>query len=94
MSGTAGPYPDRPSARCIGVFPSRPQFQFQACVECGAPVPNDAPEEHRCEPGRFVEYQMLVLRAEILAFEVELQDWLDTAEGRFASYYAARERAA
>jgi nitroreductase len=76
------------------MLPSRPQFQYQACHDCGAPVPNDAPEEHRCEHGRFVEYQMLVLRAEILAFEAELQGWLDTAEGRFASYYASRQRAA
>ena len=76
------------------VYPSSPQFQVQACPDCGAAVANTAVEDHRCEHSRFVEYQLLVLRAETLSLEVELQQWLDTAEGRFAAYYAARDRAA
>ena len=35
---------------------------------------------------------MLLLRPEIIAFEDELTAWLCTPNGRFESYYAARER--
>jgi hypothetical protein len=47
---------------------------------------------HQCERQRYVEYQMLLLRLQIAAFEQQLTDWLRTPQGRFATYYAARER--
>jgi hypothetical protein len=55
-------------------------------------VPVDHHEAHRCDRRRFVEYQMLLLRPEIVAFEDELSAWMRTPCGRFESYYAARER--
>jgi hypothetical protein len=55
-------------------------------------VPVDHFEAHRCDRRRFVEYQMLLLRPEIVAFEDELTAWLCTPCGRFESYYAARDR--
>jgi len=74
------------------MFAYYPQSQFQPCPDCGAPVPNEEDEAHRCERRRFIEYQMLVLRPEIVAFEAQLSDWLETPQGRFATYYAARSR--
>ena len=47
---------------------------------------------HRCERQRYVEYQMLLLRLQISAFEQQFNDWLHTSQGRFAAYYAARQR--
>jgi hypothetical protein len=47
---------------------------------------------HQCERQRYVEYQMLLLRLQIGAFEHQFSDWLRTPEGRFASFYAARQR--
>ena len=35
---------------------------------------------------------MLVLRLQISAFEQQFRDWLRTPQGRFASYYAVRQR--
>jgi hypothetical protein len=58
----------------------------------GAPVAADEESIHRCERERYVEYQMLLLRLQVAAFEQQFDDWLHTPQGRFATYYAARER--
>jgi hypothetical protein len=52
----------------------------------------DEETSHECEQQRYVEYQMLLLRLQIAAFEQQLSDWLRTPHGRFATYYAARQR--
>jgi hypothetical protein len=69
-----------------------PQSQYKPCPECGAPVLTDEETDHRCERHRYVEYQMLLLRLQISAFEQQYNDWLHTPHGRFAAYYAARQR--
>jgi len=74
------------------VFAYYPQSQYHPCPDCGAPVPHEEEESHRCERRRYVEYQMLLLRPEVIAFEEQLEAWLETPRGRFAAYYAARER--
>jgi endogenous inhibitor of DNA gyrase (YacG/DUF329 family) len=74
------------------MFAHYPQSQFQPCPDCGTPVPSEEDNAHRCERRRFVDYQMLLLRPEIIGFEAELAKWLETPEGRFAAYYVARER--
>ena len=86
------PYPYGHRVRFTVMFAYYPQSQYQACPDCGAPVTTEEDDAHRCEQRRFVEYQMLMLRPEIVAFETQLLAWLDTAQGQFASYYAARER--
>jgi hypothetical protein len=55
-------------------------------------VPVEDEADHRCETQRYVEYQMLLLRLQISAFEQQYRDWLRTPEGRFSAYYAARQR--
>ena len=70
-----------------------PQSRYTPCPDCGAPVPVDEEaDSHECERQRYVEYQMLLLRLQIAAFEQQFNDWLHTPNGRFAAYYAARER--
>ena len=69
-----------------------PQSQYIPCPDCGAPVPAEEEADHRCELDRFVEYQLLLLRPQIAAFELQFHDWLCTPQGRFALYYAARQR--
>ena len=56
--------------------------------------PSDEADEHRCERYRYVEYQLLLLRPQIAAFELQFRDWLYTPQGRFAAFYAARQRLA
>jgi hypothetical protein len=55
-------------------------------------VPAEEEAEHRCERARYVEYQLLLLRPQVAALELQFHDWLRTPHGRFAAYYAARER--
>ena len=74
------------------MFAYYPQSQYHPCPDCGAPVPDEDEDTHRCERRRFVEYQMLLLRPEIIAFEDQYRTWLRTPTGRFATYYAARGR--
>ena len=69
-----------------------PQSQYKPCQSCGAPVLVEEETAHECERQRYVEYQMLLLRLQIAAFDQEFGDWLRTPYGRFATYYAARER--
>jgi hypothetical protein len=69
-----------------------PQSQYIPCALCGAPVPVEEEADHRCERQRYVEYQLALLRPQIAAFELQLNEWLRTPQGRFAMYYAARQR--
>jgi hypothetical protein len=69
-----------------------PQSQYTPCPDCGAPVLAEEETAHRCERQRYVEYQMLLLRLQIAVFDQQFNDWLRTPQGRFAAYYAARQR--
>ena len=61
------------------------------CAECGASVPRTAADQHACDPQRWVEYQMLALRAAIDSFEDDLRKHLAAKEGRFEVWLAARD---
>jgi len=74
------------------LFAYYPQSQYHPCPDCGAPVTFEDDATHRCERRRYVECQMLLPRAEIIAFEDQYRRWLRTPAGRFATYYAARGR--
>ena len=76
------------------MFAYFPQAQSQPCPDCGAPIVEDETDVHHCDRRRFVEYQMLLLRPEVVRFEAELEAWLATDYGRFETYYAARGRPA
>jgi hypothetical protein len=74
------------------VFGSFLQPQYVPCPECGASVAVGELDEHRCAPDRWIDYQMFQLRAEIATFEHQVAEYLDSTQGRFAQYYARRQR--
>ena len=74
------------------MFAYFPQAHFQPCPDCGAPVVEEEVDLHQCDRRRFVEYQMLLLRPEIVRFDTELAAWMRTPQGRFETYYARRAR--
>lgn len=74
------------------MFGSFLQPQYMPCPECGASVLTVEMDEHVCSPERRLDYQMLQLRAEIASFELHLAAYLASPEGRFAEYYAERQR--
>ena len=74
------------------MFAHFPPAHFQPCPDCGAPVVEDHVVVHHCDRRRFVEYQMLLLRPEVVRFEEYVAAWMRTPNGRFETYYAARER--
>jgi hypothetical protein len=63
-------------------------YAYKPCPDCGA----NADELHVCDPDRFVNFQMLLLRPGIVGFEDDLESWLKTVQGRFAVFYAGLRR--
>jgi hypothetical protein len=61
------------------------------CAECGEVVDREAADAHRCDRERWLEFQMRVLRGDLLAFDRELEEYLSSPEGRFETWLAARE---
>jgi hypothetical protein len=68
---------------------NEPRPTFTACRECGEALHRDELAGHRCDEERQLE---LLARRELVAFEVELESWLRTPQGRFAAWLAERER--
>jgi len=62
------------------------------CPDCGASVPEPEREEHSCDPMRQLEFRVLQLREEVAGFDASLNEYLDSAQGRFAQWLAERER--
>src|SRR3954453_8052581 len=83
-------YRNRRRLRSSSVF----GFAYRtACPDCGAPVETTA-HDHVCDEERRLSHQLSVLRVRIDAFEDDLSAWLETPQGRFASWDATRRRAA
>ena len=68
------------------------QPQYRPCGECGASVPVSEEDTHECDRQRWLDYQMVQHRAGVAQLEVELGVWLETPHGRFAVFYAERQR--
>jgi hypothetical protein len=66
--------------------------RFLPCPDCGAAVDRAAAEHHVCEPERRLDFRLFRVRVELEHFEQELAEYLATPAGRFAAYYAERER--
>jgi hypothetical protein len=71
-----------------------PQPAFLPCSDCGASVPRNHREQHVCDPEQRARYELFQVRLEVERFDGELTSWLRTPEGRFAIFYAERERRA
>ncbi len=61
------------------------------CAECGESVDRAAADSHRCDPARRVEYQMIVMRPVLAAFDTRFREYLSGNEGRFEVWLAARD---
>jgi hypothetical protein len=62
------------------------------CSDCGASVPRTAAGRHVCESERKLDYELFQLRHELEAFEAELNRYFASPSGRFALWYAERDR--
>ena len=58
------------------------------CDECGASLERHERDGHACDSERRLEYQLFQQRAAMVHFDDELGAYLDTAQGRFAVWYA------
>ena len=74
------------------MFGALPQPAFMPCPTCGASVARERQDEHVCEEAQRLAYELIQVRLESDRFEGELSGWLSTPAGRFAVYYAERER--
>jgi L-rhamnose isomerase len=74
------------------MFGSLPQPAYMPCPDCGASVPRAAEEQHVCDRAQRKSYELFQIRIEADHFDTELNSWLTSASGRFAVYYAERER--
>jgi hypothetical protein len=61
------------------------------CTECGASVERSQADEHRCDPERLLDFRMFGLRDEVAALEAGLVAFLDSPNGRFHRWLAARD---
>jgi len=74
------------------MFGSFLQPQYMPCPESGASVLTAEMDEHVCSHERRLDYRMFQLRAEIASFELQLAAYFASPAGRFAEYYAERQR--
>jgi hypothetical protein len=65
---------------------------YMPCDECGASLAANERDGHTCDPERRLEYRLFQLRHEVDSFEDRLRGYLDSPQGRFAQWLAARER--
>jgi len=72
--------------------PPLPQPAYMPCSECGASVAREERDLHVCDEQRRLDYRMFQLREEIAAFGADLDAYLDSPQGRFELFYAARRR--
>jgi hypothetical protein len=69
-----------------------PPPRFMPCVRCGASVETRLVDEHACDEERRLDYLLFQHRYELVRFESELAAWLESPDGRFELFYAARSR--
>jgi hypothetical protein len=71
-----------------------PLQDYLDCPECGTSVLRAPLVMHRCDDRHRRDHLTRVAQDAAAAFEREFRRFLETAEGRFAVYYAERNRPA
>jgi hypothetical protein len=74
------------------MFPSLPHPRHMPCPDCGESVAVAGDDRHTCEEERWATYQLFRLRDEVAELEGQLADYLDSPQGRFELWDAARRR--
>ncbi len=69
-----------------------PHPHFMPCSDCGASVQRTEAGRHVCESEQKLDYELFQLRHELDALEADLKRFLTSPSGRFALWYAERER--
>ena len=72
------------------MFLSEPQHM--PCIDCGASVARAERDEHTCDVERRLDYEVFQLSGEVGALDEEFGVYLESSVGRFAAWYAARNR--
>jgi hypothetical protein len=62
------------------------------CPECGESVAVEERSGHVCDDDRWATYQLFQLREEVAELESQLAAYLDSPQGRFEAWDAARRR--
>jgi hypothetical protein len=65
---------------------------YIACGTCGMSLSATERDRHVCDPERRARFEAFQLRKEVAGLERELAAFLESPAGRFALYYAERER--
>jgi hypothetical protein len=66
--------------------------RYMPCPECGASLDGAAEELHACDPERLLDFGLFQLRGELAELEWQVAEYLDSPQGRFAVWDAARRR--
>lgn len=59
------------------------------CESCGASLAVAAEDEHVCDWGRWLDYQVFQARGDV---DGDIADFLSSPRGRFELWYAERQR--
>jgi hypothetical protein len=62
------------------------------CPDCGASLAHEERADHVCERERWLDYQVFQHREELAVYDTQLSAYLDSPQGRFELWYAARLR--
>lgn len=65
---------------------------YMPCELCGTSLSRAEREGHVCNAERRARYESFQLRHELAELDREVAAFLDSPSGRFAVYYAERER--
>ena len=68
------------------------QPRLMACPNCGEPCAWELNDGHVCELERRYDYELIKCHQELKRFADELAAWLDSPQGRFEAWCAARAR--
>jgi hypothetical protein len=66
--------------------------EYMPCARCGMSLTRVDRESHVCDAERRARFEAFQARHELAEFERELARFLDSPRGRFAVYYAERDR--
>lgn len=68
--------------------------KYIPCPECGASLAGEDPDDHVCDEGRRLDFQMFRMRSNIARFEEDLAEFLETSAGKFERWCAEQQRLA